>query len=205
MNNFDTSHRIYNLLDEDPSMITLMKPSSITEDMWYFCIQRDTSLFKEMKHPSEKMCMFALAEDGRNLKYLYSKFTDIKVTNKMIWTAITSRPSAIYYVPKKKRTTEMKEYAFSLEPELMLNEDDIRHEFLENMLSEHPENIKYIRNPDDDLVILALKANPNVVTYVSKLSEPVIIFIKERYPDIIQLIQPLLAQESVEIEDKIPS
>lgn len=192
------SKGIYTLLDDDPSMILLLKNSAITDDMWRFCIQRDTSLFQEMKHPSEKLCLFALSEDGRNLEYIVNKFTDIKLTNKMIWTAITSQPSAINLVPKKLLTNQMKEYAYKLDPSLMSGDDEIRSEFLFELIGERPSYIKYIKHPSDKLLTYALERDPNVIVYITEFTPYLRELIQTQYPEFASLVPPLKNQSESE-------
>lgn len=207
--NYERSHKLYNLLDEDPGMITLLKNQYITDDLWMFCIQREPELFGEMKHPSEEMCLFALGEDGRNLRYIEEKFKDVKLTQKMILTAITSQPAAICYVPKKYKTNALKEYAYRIAPEMMYGDDSIRHEFLIELLNEHPEYIRHLKNPPEELILLALDKDPNIVAYIKDFTPNIRALIHEQYPELSALLPPLknldppIMQKSEEINTSL--
>lgn len=190
-NSHEYAHKLYNLLDDDPSLITLLKNQYITDDLWMFCIQREPELFGEMKHPSEEMCLFALGEDGRNLKFIEERFKDVKLTQKMILTAITSQPAAICYVPKKYKSNALKEYAYRIAPEMMYDDDCIRKEFLIELLEEHPEYIRHLRNPSEDLIILALDKDPNIVAYVNNFTPRIRKLIRDKYPELSTLLPPL--------------
>ena len=97
--------KILNAIMEDPEIVLILKEKYVDEDIWKYCIEREPSLFKKMKHPSESLCMFACEVDGSNLKWIKNKFSYIRITDVMAYTAVKSNPKAILYVaidnPKK--------------------------------------------------------------------------------------------------------
>ena len=108
--------KIYGILADDPSFIILLKNKFITDDMWKFVIEKEPSLFRHMKEPSEEMILFALKEDGANAQYLEQM--GVNITPKMLYTAVHSYPGAIYLIPKEYRTANLREYACKEEPSL---------------------------------------------------------------------------------------
>jgi hypothetical protein len=184
--------RLLRILVDDPTMILVLKNKYITNDLWRFCIEREPSLFKEMKEPNEEMCEFALKVDGYNLKYIRRKFTYIKITKKMAYIAISTCPKAILYVPDKILDDGLKEIAFDKEPSLMKEFKNIRPEFISKKVRENPSNIKYVNNPDDDLVCEALIAEPNICVYFEKLTHKMVDVLKEHHPNFLEIYQNVL-------------
>lgn len=183
-----SKQRILGLLIEDPSMILLLKSKYITDDIWQFCIEHEPSLFKHMKNPSLDMCYFALEMDGHNLKYIRHKFKDIKITRKMAYIAISNCPKAIFYVPKDILDDGLKELAFELEPQLMKDFIYIRPEYVKKVIENNPTDIKYINNPDENLICEALIKEPNICLYFDTLTPKMKKAIEENHPQLIPFI-----------------
>lgn len=180
-----TEQKLFGLLIEDPSMILLLKNKYISDDMWKFCIEREPSLFKYMKNPSLEMCYFALEIDGHNLKYIKNKFKDIKITRKMAFLAISNCPKAIFYVPQEILDTGLKELAFDKDPSLMKSFQFIRPDYIEKVIENNPANVKYINNPDEDIICQALLKEPNICVYFNTLTPKMKKIIEEKYPQLI--------------------
>ncbi len=182
-------YKVLNLLVDNPSAILLFKNKYIDDDIWRFCIEREPAIFKHMKSPNEEMCEFALSIDGHNLKYIRKKFTDIKITRKMAYIAISNCPKAIMYVPEEILDEGLKEKAFSSDPSILQNFDfkDLRYDYIKKLINENPAFIKYINNPPDDLIIEAIKKDSNICVYFDKLSPRVITVINEINPDLLLL------------------
>ena len=70
--------KILNAIMDDPEIVTLLKEKYIDDDVWKFCIEREPSIFKKMKHPSFDICMYACEVDGSNLRYIKNKFKYIQ-------------------------------------------------------------------------------------------------------------------------------
>ena len=187
-------NRLLKVLVEDPTMILVLKNKYITDDLWKFCIEREPSLFQEMKNPSEEMCEFALHADGSNLKYIRKNFPYIKITKKMAYISILSCPKAILYVPDKILDEGLKEMAFEKDPSLMKEFKYIRPDYINKKIIENPANIKYINNPDEDLVCNALIIEPNVCVYFEKLTPRMISTLQQYHPQFLDLYQNILAQ-----------
>jgi len=179
--------RLLRMLVDDPTMILVLKNKYINDDLWKFCIEREPSLFKEMKDPDEEMCLFAINVDGYNLRYIRKKFTKIKITNKMAYMAISNCPKSILFVPDNILDDGLKEMAFNKDPSLMKEFKDIRKEFIKKKVQENPSNIKYINSPDDELVCEAIKAEPNICVYFSKLTPTMYDTLKTHHPQFLEL------------------
>lgn len=184
--------RLLKVLVEDPTMILVLKNKYITDDLWRVCIEREPSLFQEMKNPNEEMCEFALQVDGSVLKHIRKKFTYIKITKRMAICAILSCPKAILYVPEKILDEGLKEMAFDRDPSLMKEFRYVRPEYINKKLLENPAYIKYINNPNEDMVCNALIAEPNICVYFEKLTPKMITILKEYHPQFLELYQNLL-------------
>lgn len=196
MNNFtendireEINDRIYNILYDEPRLVIALKERYLSDDIWKFCIEREPSIFKEMKHPSQAVAEFAVDADGDNLQYLMSKFTHIKITESMVYKAIRSCPKALLYAPVYYRTNELKEYAFDKDPSLMMYFDsiEIRPEYKEKVLLQNPANIRYINNPDEDTVCELLKTTPNICVYLKDMTPKMWKILDEYHPAIYQL------------------
>lgn len=178
--------KILNAIMDDPEIVTLLKEKYIDDDVWKFCIEREPSIFKKMKHPSFDICMYACEVDGSNLRYIKNKFKYIEITDIMAYTAVKSNPKAILSVPKKLLTESLKELAFEEDPSLMENFDEIRPEFIEKIIWDKPYAIKYIKHitPDiEDLICEVIKKNPIIASCVNRLSDRMLITLKTFHPN----------------------
>ena len=175
--------KILNAIMEDPEMILLMKERYVDEEVWKFCIEREPSLFKKMKHPSESVCLFACEVDGANLKYIKNKFTYIPITGVMVTAAVKSNPKAILSVPKKFLTLELEEMAFDEDPSLMAYFDYIRPEYVRKLIVEKPYAIKYIKEPNEDVICDTIIRSPLICTHVSKLTNKMMDILMKYHPN----------------------
>jgi hypothetical protein len=55
MSNENIQDKVLRLLYTDPDMVTLIKDKYLTDEIWMFCIEREPSVFEEMKRPNEKV------------------------------------------------------------------------------------------------------------------------------------------------------
>lgn len=175
------------LLSDDPSCILLLKRKCTTDNMWKVAIQLEPSLFQYMLDPSNEMCLYALKEDGNNLKYVV-KNPYVKLTPEMLYTAVKSYPAAIFDVPVEMRDNAIKEYAFDQDPTLMKNFTNIRKEYINRKIKDDPSFIRFLDNPDEDLICNAITNDPNYCVYVTKFTPRIKNLIETLYPDIIPLI-----------------
>ncbi len=185
--------KIFELLSEDPSAILMFKNKYTTENMWKICIENEPSLFQFMKNPSEEMILYALSEDGANIKYL--KDMGIQLTPKMIYTAVKSYPGAIYMIPQELRTSRLREFACNEDPSLM-KELTLKRDYIDKRLKTDPTLVRFLKNPTEDQLCNAIIADPNICAYIENFTPKVKQLIKELYPDIIPLIPRLSAQFS---------
>lgn len=186
-------HRLLRLLSEDPSCILFLKNKCATDNMWKLCIQLEPGLFQYKEDPSPELCLFALQEDGSNLKYVVN-VPGIKITPEMIYTAVKSYPAAVFDVPLPMRDAAIKEYACDLDPTLIKNFSNLRRGYIEKKIKEDPMFIRFLDDPDEDLVYHAIETDPNYCVYVKNFTPRIKGLIKTLYPDIIPLI-PGLSQK----------
>lgn len=175
------------LLSDDPACILLLRSKCTTDNMWKVVIQLEPSLFQYMKDPSKEMCLFALQEDGSNLQYVV-KNPAVHLTPEMLYTAVKSYPAAIFDVPVEMRDNAIKEFAFDQDPTLMKHFTNIRKEYINRKIKDDPSFIRFLDNPDEDLVCNAIENDPNYCVYVKKFTPRIKALIQNLYPDIIPLI-----------------
>ena len=185
---------ILKLLSDDPSCILLLRSKCTTDNMWKVVIQLEPSLFQYMKDPSNEMCLYALKEDGSNLQYVV-KNPSVKLTSEMIYTAVSNYPAAIFDVPAEMRDNAIKEFAFDRDPTLIKNFTNVRKEYINRKIREDPSFIRFLNDPDEDLVCKAIENDPNYCVYVKKFTPRIKKLIETLYPDIIPLI-PLFNERS---------
>lgn len=193
-------HRLLSILSDDPSMILLIKNKYITENMWKICIESEPSLFQYMKDPSEEMILFALKENGANLDHVL-KLENVKLTRKMMWTAVESYPAAIFSVPERFMDRPLIERALDKDPSLMKQFKHLDHDYLLRKIKENPGVIQYINNPSDDLICEAILLNPNVCVYLKQLSPRMIALIWDRYPEIAAMLDTTKHSKPEKIKD----
>lgn len=180
--------KILNLIMTDPSIIEYFKEKYVDDDIWKFCIERDPSLFKKMKHPSYDLCLYACEVDGANLRHVKNKFTYIRITDMMALTAVKSNPKAILFVPKKLLNYELEEMAFDKDPSLMTYFDVIRPEYIKQVLDDNPYCVKYLLHIiDEDTICLLIKRNPQICTYINNMTDKMWDTLRENNPDIYHL------------------
>ena len=178
---------ILKLLSDDASCILLLRSKCTTDNMWKVVIQLEPSLFQYMKDPSNEMCLYALKEDGSNLQYVV-KNPSVKLTSEMIYTAVSNYPAAIFDVPVEMRDNAIKEFAFDRDPTLIKNFTNVRKEYINRKIKEDPSFIRFLNDPDEDLVCKAIENDPNYCVYVKKFTPRIKKLIETLYPDIIPLI-----------------
>ena len=178
---------ILKLLSDDPSCILLLRSKCTTDNMWKVVIQLEPSLFQYMKDPSNEMCLYALKEDGSNLQYVV-KNPSVKLTSEIIYTAVSNYPAAIFDVPVEMRDNAIKEFAFDRDPTLIKNFTNVRKEYINRKIKEDPSFIRFLNDPDEDLVCKAIENDPNYCVYVKKFTPRIKKLIETLYPDIIPLI-----------------
>lgn len=180
-------HKLMRLLSDDPSCILVLKDGYVTDNLWKICIQQEPALFQYMKNPSIDMCLYALQEDGSNLKYIVEN-KNIKITPKMCYTAVKSYPPAIFDVPVEMRDHNIKEFAFDLDPTLIRHFTNVRKVYIDRKLKEDPTFIRFLDDPDEDLIYRAIEADPNYCVYVKHFTPRLKALVETLYPDIIPLL-----------------
>lgn len=195
----DREMKIMSLLNDDPSLILLLKSKYTTDSMWRMCIQKEPGLFQYMKNPTSEMCEFAVEEDGNNLKYILQN-KDIELTSKMIWTAVKTYPAAIFLVPSNLRTDSLKEFAFDHDPSLMKAFSRIRQSYIQRKLKENPGFVRYLNHPTEDMWCNAIREDPNICSYIREYTPKMKDIIYEYYPSLVPLL-PALNNESVGISE----
>ena len=157
--------RLIEMISNDPSIVIIFKNKYITDNMWKVAIENEPSLFQYMKQPSEEMILFALSEDGANVKYLENM--GVQMTPRMIYTAVKNYPGAIYLIPESYRSNRLKEFACTEDPSLM-KELPLKAHYIEGRLRKDPTLVRFLPSPTEDQLCNAIRHDPNVC--VSRIS-----------------------------------
>lgn len=188
-NTFWARQKILNAIVSEPEIVLVLKEKFVDEEIWKFCIEREPSLFKKMKHPSPDLCMFACEIDGSNLKVIKNKFTYVQITDAMVLAAVKSNPKAIKIAPKKFVTDELKETAFDQDPSLMMDYKFIRPKYLEKIIEERPSALRYVEYPDEEIICDGIKKNPNIFPYLQLITEKMLDTLETFHPQHFQLFK----------------
>jgi len=188
-------HRLMRLISDDPSIILLIRPVYTTENMWRIAIEQEPSLFRYMKNPSQEMCMFALKEDGSNLRVLVEN-PDVEVTPQMCYRAVKAYPPAIFDVPVDMRDDAIKEYAFDHDPTLMRHFSNVRPGYINRKLREDPTFARFLEHPTEDQEYRAIEYDPNYCVHLTQFTPRIMELIRTLYPDILPLISNLQRRHS---------
>lgn len=186
-------HRILELLTDDPSVILMFKPEVTTEEMWKMAIENEPSLFQYITEPSHEMILYALSQDGANLRYLQR--LGIQLTPEYIFTAVESYPGAIFMIPETLWSTKLKEFACSKDTSLM-KEIPLSRSYIESQLKKDPTLVRFLSNPTEAQLCAAIDANPSVCAYITDFTPSMIHLIQEKYPSLVSLIPRLREQIS---------
>ena len=186
-------NKLLNILYDEPSLITIIKSAYVTEDIWRFCIDREPSLFKDVKYPSYELALFAIKLDGYNLKYVKEKFPQIKITQELAFWAVKSCPHAIKYVPKKICNRGIIELAVKEDNSLLEDyEDYLEDEFIINIISSNPQALQYLHRLTENIICELLENNPNYITFINNPSEKMLKTVEDSNPTIYKLYKASL-------------
>lgn len=190
--------RILSILIDDPQMILMFKEEFITENMWRVAISNEPPIFQYVHNPSNELVLFALSQDGTNIRYLQRMGIDY--TPEIIYTAINQYPGAIFMLPEHYQTNRVKEYACARDPSLMKHLV-LRESYVNKRLRADPTEVRYLQAPSEEQLLKALDENPTVCAYIHQFTPNMIRLIKRKYPSLIQMIPHLKSQISELNED----
>ena len=186
---------LFDMLYDNPEMIVYLKNRYQTDRVWKFCIDRESTLFSQMENPSIEMCEFALDVDGENIIPLVTKFTDVKLTKRMIWIALRTFPGAILHVPRIMIDEDMLNSAFDKQPELLSAFPSLSYEYLLRRIKDHPGDVIWLENPRDELVCMALEKNPYLCVHFTSLTPLMINIIRAQNPELADMYTNTLESE----------
>lgn len=186
------------ILIDDPQMILMFKEEYVTENMWRVAISNEPPIFQHVQNPSNDLVLFALSQDGTNIRYLPKM--GIEYTPEIIYTAINQYPGAIFMLPERYQTNRVKEYACAHDPSLMKHMV-LREDYVNKRLRADPTEVRYLSSPSEEQLLRALDENPTVCAYIHHFTPSMVRLIKEKYPSLIQMIPHLKSQISELNED----
>lgn len=184
-------------LYDTPELILVIKDRYITEDVWRFCLEREPSLFKHVRYPSEELCMYAIKLDGYNLKYIKENLRYIKISYQMAFYAVQNCPKAILFVPKKLRTKALINMALEQDIELIEDlEEFMTKSEISEWINKNPRVVMYLNEVDEDSICQAIRKDPNYITMVKEPTEKMLAVLEEINPTMLQLYKASLNQNS---------
>lgn len=192
----EMDQKLFETLFDTPEMVLYLKNRYQTDRVWKFCIEREPSIFSKMDNPTEEIAQYALDVDGENIIPLVTKFDYIPITKKMAFTALRSYPGAILYIPEDVLTEEMMNMAFNAQPSLMSNFDNLTYDYLLRRIQERPSDIRFIQNPRDELIYLALERDPNLCVYFTSLTPRMINLLYDLKPELAAMYINTLESEN---------
>ena len=175
----------FRCLVDHPEYICIVKSKYTDDDMLIRLIETDPEIFKNIRHPSDKVIRAALEVDGANLAYIKKKKRKT-LPAEFFMLAMQSNPvGAIEFIPKNCIPESVKQKLFASDPDIILkNKLELSEDFLLNEIKENPNLIKFVTNPSDDLKCAALSEDPNVALYYEELSPRMMDIIDEKYPNL---------------------
>lgn len=133
------------------------------------------------KYRSDEILYAAVTAYSWNLKYIDEQPEDL------CWLAIKSDPQNIIFV--KNQTEEMKWYVIRSHPLLDIEEiQNPTQEMIIESIKADGDNIRYVENPDIELVKLAFETSPDVLRYVTQ-TEEICWYALRNFPNSITLIK----------------
>lgn len=167
-----------------PACIPLLKDKWVTDDILISCMEEEPGIFQYFKKPSMKVMYKALELDGGNLKFIPKKVRK-KLPVDLLLIAVDSNPrESLPLIPKKFISEEVKKKLFTSDPALIRDNDldMMQTDFLKSRIEENPSDIKYIKDPSNELKCIALRADPNTALYFDELTNDMMDIIDELYP-----------------------
>ena len=167
-----------------PACIPLLKKKWVSDDILISCMEEEPGIFQYLKNPSMKVICKALELDGGNLRYIPKKRRK-RLPIDFLLSAVDSNPrESLPFIPKKFISEEVKKKLFVSDPSLIRDNDldMMQTDFLKSRIEENPADIKYIKDPSNELKCIALRADPNTALYFDELTEDMMDIIDELYP-----------------------
>lgn len=197
----DTSleHKIIKMLMDDPALILLLKNKYITEDMWKTCLEAEPSLIEYIDEPTEEMCLIVLSDSGSYLTFMIDN--GYEITPEMIMTAIKTYPSIIFDLPSSMVNDFYIELALDVDISILSKLNKIPYKYVMNRLKKEPGIIRYIENPSDEMVMLAINTDINTCAHIKNFSPEIKEFIETQYSDMAPML--LAMHDDIESGDDI--
>lgn len=166
-----------------PEMILAFKSKLVTEDMWGYCLEQNPELFPYCKKPSAQLCYKVLSVDGMYIQDVDPTQFDKETYQSLCRVAVETTPKALVAIPKELVTDELKAYAYSRDPELLMSEKKLTPGLLESIVLHNPSLLQYVQDPSNELVIKVLEKEPRAIVYLQAITDEIRDFYEERYPD----------------------
>lgn len=168
---------------DNPKIILAIKPKYLTEELWEYAVASSVGIFSACKKKTYGICTVALAIDGMLLGLIDPIHYTGEQYQNLCDIAVMQNPKAYTLVPDEFRTREMIAYVYSKDPEMMLSEKSLSADTVMSVLKRKPSFIQYVVEPTDEMMIVALDADPRVIVYMNRIPDKVRDFFEERYPE----------------------
>lgn len=166
-----------------PEMIVSFKTKLVTEDMWDYCIERDPGLFIYCKKPSLRLCYKAVNLDGMLIQNVDPTWFDKASYLNLCKVAVENNPKALIVIPKEFVSDDLKSYAYSRDPELLMSEKKLTPSMVEAIILHNPSLLQYVQEPSNDLIIKVLEKEPRAIVYLKVIDDEVRTYFEEHYPE----------------------
>lgn len=167
------------ILVGNPEMIRAIRKRYITDDMWDHCIENCPELFRFRPHPSYEFCEKALQLDGANIRYVPKKL----LCTELCELAVLSSPRAIHSLPSIYWTQRLMRLACDGDVSLIGELSSLEPSYIRHKIKAIPSAIKYLKNPSDDLIEIAIEQDPNAILYFEHISSRIRKKYQELYPN----------------------
>lgn len=159
------SDKVFRCLLENPEYIDIIKKKYLDDDMLERLLEADPSLFRYIKHPSQRIINVGLSLDGGNICYLKKKVRKSLPPESLIMALNSNPETAMRYIHKDCNSVDVENYLIA-------------------QIEEAPNMIQFVNNPSEKLKCLAISKDPKVALYFETLSNGMMDIIDAKYPEL---------------------
>ena len=152
-----------------------------SEEVQLAAVQKDPGSIQYITNPSKKIQRIAIEQNPNAILYIKNPSEDLQRL------AITKKPSSIQYI--KNPSKNLLKLALSLDPSTIeytgKSLNDLSYEQQKRMILINPDKIKDLKNPSDELQILAVTKKQTVLSELKNPSEKVQLAVVRNDPKVI--------------------
>ena len=149
------------LLKQYPqSIVDIPNP---TPEQVNYVLKKDPALILSLPNPTSEQILDAINRNKKLAVFIFSHFTHLKNNAGLINDLLRKESWLIQFI--EKPTKEQIEIAINKEPSLM-RVINVPKSLKERMINSDPMNIKYVKDPQPDLQMLAVRLNKNAYKFI---------------------------------------